>query len=96
MKRTEPKSISDIIDEAMEKAGNADQLARQRASFLWSEIVGQGVNRYTSRRMVIGSVLHVYLTSAPLKHELSFHRQRIVESINSTLGKDVITEIILH
>lgn len=96
MKRSDPKSISEIIEEALESAGNADQLARQRASYMWSEIVGHGVNSYTSRRFVDGTTLHVFITSAPLKHELSFHRQRIVDAINSSLGKNVLTDIIIH
>lgn len=96
MKRTDPKSIAEIIDAALEQDGNAEMLARQRASYAWSEIVGQGVNRYTSRRYVAGSTLHVYITSAPLKHELSFHLNRIIESINMTVGRNVINEIIIH
>ena len=96
MKRRDPKSIAEIIEEVLESDGNADQLARQRASFAWSEVVGQGVSRYTSRRYVDKSTLHVYITSAPLKHELSFHRDRIVEAINRAVGKNVITEIVIH
>ncbi|MCI9606922.1 MAG: DUF721 domain-containing protein [Muribaculaceae bacterium] len=96
MKRTDPKSIADIIDEALSNSGGADQLARQRASFAWSEIVGPGVNRYTFKRFVDGSTLHVFITSAPLKHELSFHKQRLIELINNAVGKNVITDISIH
>ncbi|MDE5744440.1 MAG: DUF721 domain-containing protein [Paramuribaculum sp.] len=96
MKRTYPKKVSEIIEAALEHDGDADLLARQRASFAWCEIVGEGVNRYTSRRYVTGSTLHVYLTSAPLKHELSFHTASIMKSINSAVGRDVINEIIIH
>lgn len=96
MKRTDPKSIAEIIDAALERGGNAEQLARQRASFAWSEVVGQGINRYTFKRFVEGSTLHVFITSAPLKHELSFHKQKIVEAINNAVGRDVITDISIH
>lgn len=96
MERTYPKKLSEIIEAALEHEGDAEQLARQRASFAWSEIVGEGVNRYTSRRYVTGSTLHVYITSAPLKHELSFHTASIIESINRSVGRNVINEIIIH
>ena len=52
MKRTEPKSFAQIFDENMALAGAADTFARQRASFVWPEIVGPGINRYTFRRYV--------------------------------------------
>lgn len=96
MKRTDPLLISEIIDKALAADGQADNLARQRASYLWTEIVGPGVNRHTSRRYVDGSTLHVFITSAVLKHELSFHRATIVEQINRAVGKDVLTEIVIH
>ncbi len=96
MKRTYPKSIAEIIDAALESDGNAEQLARQRASFAWSEVVGQGINRHTYKRFVEGSTLHVFITSAPLKHELSFHKQRLVDAINKAVGRNIITEISIH
>ncbi|MDE7155934.1 MAG: DUF721 domain-containing protein [Muribaculaceae bacterium] len=41
-------------------------------------------------------VLHVFITSAPLKNELSFHRETIRQKLNSLVGKDVINDIQLH
>lgn len=96
MKRTEPKSFAEIFDEGVAASGHADTFAEQQASYLWSEIVGPGVNSMTLRRSVSRGVLHVTLTSAVLKNELSFHRARIAELINQRLGKNVITSIVIH
>ena len=71
-------------------------MAEQKACFLWPEIVGPGVNRYTTRRYVERGVMHVYITSAVLKNELSYIRTRLVEQINRAVGSDVITSIIFH
>ena len=49
MKRTEPRQLGDILREAIESAGLTDELARQRACFVWADVVGAGVNRYTFR-----------------------------------------------
>ncbi len=96
MKRTEPRQLGDILREAIESAGLTDELARQRACFVWADVVGAGVNRYTFRRYVAGSVMHVYITSAVLKNELSFCRSSLVEKINKAVGSDVLTEIVFH
>ena len=58
--------------------------------------MGPGVNRYTFKRYVDHGVMHVFLTSAALKNELSFHRARIVERINQAVGTQAITSIIFH
>ncbi len=96
MKRTEPKSIAEIIDESMAQAGLTDAMAQQRACYLWPEIVGPGVNRYTFKRYVHHGKLHVHITSAALKNELAFHRSRLVEQINRAVGSNAITDIIFH
>ena len=83
MKRTEPMSRKD------------DMLA-MRAASLWADVVGPGVNRYTVRRYVADGVLHVYLSSGPLKSELSFRRDAIARSINDILGREIIKSIRFH
>jgi hypothetical protein len=96
MKRVEPKLVKDIIDQALYSGDNSRKALEQRASYLWPEVVGSGVNRYTLRRYVADGVLHVYLTSAPLKNELSYCRDSIIKSINEIIGSDVISAIEIH
>lgn len=96
MKRTYPKHIAGIIDEAMERAGLTESLNTQKAAAAWIDVVGPAINRYTTRRYVSGGVLHVYLTSAPLKNELSFNRDRLISAINRVVGAEVITDVHFH
>ncbi|MCI9284680.1 MAG: DUF721 domain-containing protein [Muribaculaceae bacterium] len=96
MKRTYPRQIAAIIDEAMKRAGLTDSLNEQRASAAWPDVVGPVVNRYTSRRFVTDGVMHVYLTSAPLKNELSFNKSGLIAAINRIVGTDVVKEIQFH
>lgn len=96
MKRTEPKSVAEIIREGIERAGLSSTVAEQRACYLWPEVVGPGVNRYTFKRYVERGVLHVYITSAALKNELSFNRGALVEQINRAVGANAISNIVFH
>ena len=96
MKRTYPRHIAAIIDEAMERAGLTDSLNEQRASAAWADVVGASINRYTTRRYVDHGVLHVYLTSASLKNELGFVRDRLMDAINRWVGADIVKEIVFH
>lgn len=96
MKRSEPEQIGVIIKRVVDELGLTDTMDCQRACYLWPEVVGPGINRYTLRRRVEGSVLHVYISSAPLRNELTFMRSRIIASLNALIGRDVITDIIIH
>lgn len=96
MKKIYPKQIKEIIDGVLKESDAGENFLRQQACYLWVETVGPVVNSFTSRRYVDGSTMHVYITSASLKNELSYHRSSIVEKINKALGKNVLTELIIH
>lgn len=96
MKRTDPISIKQLIDKVMLESDTRDAMMQQRASYLWTEVVGAGVNRFTFRRYVDKGVLHVYITSASLKNDLGFLRQNILKEINSRLGAEVLSDIVIH
>lgn len=96
MKWTEPKTFSEIFNEAMTRVGMSDTYDEQRASYLWTEIVGPTINRFTTRRYIADGVLHVYITSAPLKSELSFLTDMLMKRINDAVGRQVVTSIVIH
>ncbi len=94
MKRREAMSIGDIIADAMSRAGLSDVMARQRACYLWSELVGPGVTRYATRRYVTDDgVLHIEISSGPLAQELMMARSSMRDELNRRVGCDAITEI---
>lgn len=80
----------------MLESDTREAMMQQRASYLWTEVVGSGVNRFTFRRYVDKGVLHVYITSASLKNDLGFLRQNILKEINSRLGAEVLSDIVIH
>lgn len=96
MERTDPMSIRQIIDQVIDRSAGRDEFLGQKASALWPDIVGPGVNRLTTRRYFRDGVLHVYLSSPVLKNELSFRTTAIAEAINSALGTDTVKKIAIH
>ena len=46
MKRTEPALLKDILEKAFTQAGESDNFLRQRAAYLWIEVVGSGEQIY--------------------------------------------------
>ena len=94
MKRTEAKNIGQIIDDVLRKEHLDVALDEHRASALWPQIVGDGINRYTIRRYVKDGVMTVHLSSASLANEMMLNRAAIIQRINKALGRDVIREIV--
>ena len=94
MKRTEAKNVGQIIDDLLKKEHLDVALDEHRASALWPQIVGDGINRYTIRRYVNNGVMTVHLSSASLANELMLNRDSIIMRINEALGREIIHEII--
>lgn len=96
MKKTEAMSVTDILNLYINDAGRRDVFDRRKVEFLWGEVVGQAINRATLRRYVDGDVLHVYLSSAPLKSELVFMAEAIVKALNDAVGSQIINKLAIH
>jgi hypothetical protein len=89
-------SIGDVLKAFIEtnklQAG-MDKIDVQHA---WKSLMGNGVNSYTKEVFLKGSTLYVALTSAVLREELSYGKQKIIKMINEELGKEVVTDIVLR
>ncbi len=96
MKRTDAQQVGDIINHFLKEEHLEGKFDEQRALTLWGEIVGPAINRYTVRRHVSGGVMHITLSSAPLRNEMMLTRSSLIEKINKAIGRDVIQEIVFH
>ncbi len=96
MKKHDPQLVSDIIKAAIDHSGTRQAFNQQHVCYLWPEVVGPSINRYTTRRWVDRDELHVCIASASLKNELSFLSSSIVKRLNEAAGANVISKIIFH
>ncbi|WP_026711519.1 DUF721 domain-containing protein [Flavobacterium filum] len=62
----------------------------------WKELMGNGVNTYTKEVILKGSTLYVTLSSAVLREELSYGKQKIITMLNDELRKEVVRELVLR
>lgn len=89
-------AIGDVLKAFIEtnklQAG-MDKIDVQQA---WKNLMGNGVNSYTKEVVLKGTTLYVALTSAVLREELSYGKQKIIKMINEELGKEVVKDIILR
>lgn len=62
----------------------------------WKNVMGPGVNNYTIEIQLKGSTLYVALSSAVLREELSYGKEKIIKMINEELRKDLVTHLVLR
>jgi hypothetical protein len=89
-------SIGDVLKEFIKKNKLQAGMDKIDVEDAWKSLMGNGVNSYTKEVVLKETTLYVYLTSAVLREELSYGKQKIINMINDELGKEVIKEVILR
>ena len=69
---------------------------RVNAREAWINLMGNGVNNYTTAIELRGDTLFVSLSSSVLREELSLGKSKIIKLLNEELGKNLITKVVLR
>lgn len=72
------------------------QFDEARIKSLWEKIMGKTVATYTSNIAVRKHVLYLTILSAPLKHELSYAREKIKTRLNEEMGEEYIKDVVIR
>ncbi|MCP9751349.1 DUF721 domain-containing protein [Ferruginibacter sp. HRS2-29] len=62
---------------------------------LWEKIMGKTIAKYTEKIQIIGTTLFITSSVAPLKNELLYQKDRIIEMVNEALGEKTIREVVV-
>ncbi len=62
----------------------------------WSNLMGNGVNNYTTAIELRNETLFVSLSSSVLREELSHGKSKIITMINEELGKELVKKLVLR
>lgn len=62
----------------------------------WKDIVGPMVANSTSEIFFNEKIIFVTLSSAALKHELSFRKEEIINNINKFCGYKLVEQIVIR
>lgn len=91
------RNIRDVLGDVI---GNNQKLNKGyttlRIKEAWQSEMGDMICSYTQKLYFKGGVLTVYLTSAPLRNELSMSKEKVINLINTYCKEEVVTSMILR
>ncbi|MBF01471.1 DUF721 domain-containing protein [Flavobacterium coralii] len=88
--------IGDVLKEFIRSNNLQNGIDKIDVREAWKNLMGNGVNNYTREIMLKHEVLYVELTSAVLREELSYGREKIIKMINEELGREVVKDVVLR
>ena len=88
--------IGDILKEIIQHNKLQPGIDQVSVKDAWKNLMGNGVNSYTRNIALKGNTLYVELTSAVLREELSYGKEKIIKMLNDELGREVVKEVVLR
>ncbi len=95
-RHTEHLSISDALKEFVETNKLQTGLDKINVADAWANLMGNGVNNYTTAVKLERDTLYVQLSSSVLREELSYGKEKIIAMLNESLNKDLIKKLVLR
>ena len=90
------KPLGDLIKEFYELHRGADYLDEVKVINAWPKVVGPFIASHTIDTSIKNGVLYVRVDSDALRSELGYSKSLLMKNLNDMVGKEMVTEIVLH
>ena len=88
--------IGDAIRQYLNQSRIKGGIQALQIEEVWEKVMGKTVARYTENIKVINRTLFITTNVAPLKQELLYQREKIIQRINEALGEKAIDEVTIQ
>lgn len=96
MKKYE-QTLADVLKDMINDSGKMKQkLFQTKVSTHWGALMGTTIAAYTKEIKVHNNKLYLTIDSAPLRQELSYSKEKIIDILNEALGEEYLQEVILR
>lgn len=89
-------SIQEALQEFMKKSRLRSGVQALQVKDAWESIMGKTIAGYTDKIEIINTTLFIYTQVAPLKNELIYQKEKIIQRVNEALGEKVIKEVVVR
>lgn len=96
-KRTKDQlTLSELLKEFVDANKLQEGLDKVNVRDAWAQMMGNGVNSYTTAVQLDRDTLYVQLSSSVLREELSYGTDKIIKMLNEALGKELVKKLVLR
>jgi hypothetical protein len=88
-------SISEAMQQFLEGSRLKGDIQALQIEDVWEQIMGRTIARYTDKLQILGDKLIIHTQVAPLRQELIYQKEKIIQRVNEAMGKTIINEVIV-
>jgi len=95
-RKFEPQLLGKVLSEIIESKALYRGITNEKINGLWDQLLGDKISQFTNKVELRNETLYVSLSSAPLREELSYGKEKIMWMLNEEMGKETIKKIVLR
>lgn len=88
-------SLGDAIKEFLKKSKLKSGVQALQIKEAWEQLMGKTIASYTDDIRIIDRKLFITTHVAPLKNELLFQKEKIIERVNEHFREKIIDEVVV-
>jgi predicted nucleic acid-binding Zn ribbon protein len=96
MFKSNENSLKDVLTLMVNRLNMKPGLYQNRLQKIWQEKMGATIAGHTKELKLYKNRLFLTIDSAPLKQDLSFSREKIIDMLNEALGEEYIEDVIIR
>ena len=89
-------SLGEAMKAFLQQSRLKGPLQALRIEDIWETLMGKTIARYTDKISIHGSTLYVSTSVAPLKQELLYQKEKIIQRVNEAMGELLIKEVVIN
>lgn len=89
-------SIKQAMEQFLNQSRIKGDIQAMQIDEVWEKIMGKTIARYTDKLQIFGDKLVITTHVAPLKQELVYQKEKIIQRVNEALGQRVIREVVIQ
>lgn len=88
-------SLGDALRKFLDNSRLKGSIQALQIEEVWEQIMGKTIARYTDKIHIHGQVLYISTSVAPLRQELLYQKEMIIQRVNEALGEKAIKEVVI-
>ena len=88
--------IGDAMKQFLNRSNLKNGVRAIQIEEVWEQMMGRTIAKYTEKIKIINTTLFIYTNVGPLRNELMYQKEKIIERVNEAFGEKLIQEVVIQ
>jgi hypothetical protein len=89
-------SLAEALQQFLQKSRMKGNMQALQITDIWEQIMGSTIAKYTDSIQIANQTLFITTSVAPLRNELVYQKEKIIQRVNEALGEQVIKDVVIR